>query len=364
MASKGRSLSFRRCRVVFSVWREVTPPFSWKRINMKIGMLRKFYGLAGTAMAALVMGAATGPAYAGEVIFNIGTSINGSTPTGTPPWLTLDFKDIGTNEVQLTISNNMPTSEFASNVLFNSTVGLVGSDFAHVSGPTSNGISFNNNGGNNIKAGQFNVDFGYTTANNSNRLSGGTNSVYDITASGLNALSFEKVSTTDSHGTGGWYAAADVQGIPLDRDDTTSGSAGTKMFVAVPEPSTMTLGALATPRRDGRPSIPTSRASLSHVNPGAVGVRFEHGVGDELGVQAVVEAGHGGPALDDRRDELPHQVVAEDGRRRALGRVARAAGRLEELGGHRRPGPGRGRSCPAGSCWARAAGRRPSLPSR
>ena len=31
------------------------------------------------------------------------------------------------------------------------------------------------------------------------------------------------------------------------------------------------------------------------VDPGPPGVRLEHGVGDELGVQAVVEAGHGRP---------------------------------------------------------------------
>src|SRR4051812_1683440 len=60
------------------------------------------------------------------------------------------------------------------------------------------------------------------------------------------------------------------------------------------------------------------------VDPGPPRVRLEDGVGDDLGVQAVEEAGDGLATFDDRRDELPDEVVAEDGGRLALARVARA----------------------------------------
>src|SRR5262249_28675277 len=69
------------------------------------------------------------------------------------------------------------------------------------------------------------------------------------------------------------------------------------------------------------------------LDPGTLRVRLEDGVGNHLGVETVEEAGDGGTTFDDRRDELPHQVVAKHGGRRALVRIARAVGWLEELGG-------------------------------
>src|SRR4051812_21717337 len=87
----------------------------------------------------------------------------------------------------------------------------------------------------------------------------------------------------------------------------------------------------------------TSRRSLAgpesswdrqwSLDPGPPGVRFEHGVGHELGVEAVEEAGDGPPALDDRGDELPGEVVAEDRGGDPFARVAGAARGLEEFGG-------------------------------
>src|SRR3954447_16036582 len=68
------------------------------------------------------------------------------------------------------------------------------------------------------------------------------------------------------------------------------------------------------------------------VDPGPLVVRFEDGVGDDLRIQAVEEAGDGLALLDDGGDEFPDKVVAEDGGGLALARVAGAGGRLEELG--------------------------------
>src|SRR4051794_5438690 len=70
------------------------------------------------------------------------------------------------------------------------------------------------------------------------------------------------------------------------------------------------------------------------IDPRSPRMRLEHRVGDLLGVQPVIKAGDGLPALDDGRDELPHQVITEDGGRRALRGIARAARGLEIFRGN------------------------------
>jgi hypothetical protein len=181
----------------------------------------------------------SGPAWSGELILNLDTRVNGTAPSDPTPWVTLDFKDISTNEVQLTISNNLQSSEYLPDVLFNSTKTLNSSSFSYVSGKQVSGFTFNTDGGSQVQAGIFSVDFSYPTPNGGGRLSGGTQSVYDITATGLTAASFNVGSTGSPSG---YLGAADVRGIPS-TDGTTSGSIGTTT-AAVPEPSTLMLGAL------------------------------------------------------------------------------------------------------------------------
>ena len=62
------------------------------------------------------------------------------------------------------------------------------------------------------------------------------------------------------------------------------------------------------------PSCGTTRSGRRQrgVDPGAPRVRLEHGVRHELRVQTIVKARNGRAAFHDRRDELPHQVVAKD----------------------------------------------------
>ncbi len=71
------------------------------------------------------------------------------------------------------------------------------------------------------------------------------------------------------------------------------------------------------------------------VDPGAPRVRLEYGVRHELRVQTIVKARNGRAAFHDRRDELPHQVVAEDRGGCALRGVARAVGGLDIFGRNR-----------------------------
>jgi hypothetical protein len=131
----------------------------------------------------------------------------------------------------------MSSAEFSDTVLFNvaSPVDPTTLTYTYVSGVQTSGIAFNTNGGNQIKAGVFSVDFEYPTAASQARLAGGTSSVYDLTGQGITENSFAALSTPDHFSIGTFFAAAHVQGIP----GGLSGSTG-----AIPEPSSITLGAL------------------------------------------------------------------------------------------------------------------------
>jgi hypothetical protein len=213
--------------------------------------------VASLASVVLSVAVFSGSVQAGDLVLKLDTSINGTSPSTTPPWITLDFHTNSPGDVTLSIANNMSTSEFSPSVLFNVTSGINASalTYTYLSGIYTSGITFNTNGGNQIKAGVFSIDFQYPTSNSQPRLSGGTTSVYDITGQGITANSFNAFSTLDSHAFGTYLAAAEVRGIPSP-SGTTSGSIGT-MTASVPEPSTVTmglmgiLGALAFYRRVG-----------------------------------------------------------------------------------------------------------------
>ena len=183
-----------------------------------------------------------------DLILNLSTVVNGSTPSAGTPWATLDLHTVSTGDVELTIANYLSGSEFITTELFNvSGVSPSALTFTYLNGAATSSINLNSNGGNNIKAGQFSVDFEYTTAQG-DRFLGGQTSVYDIQGPGITAQSFDVLSDADKLGSGGYLAAADVQGIPAG-SSTASGSIGTSTasfgtaIASVPEPSTFTLGA-------------------------------------------------------------------------------------------------------------------------
>jgi hypothetical protein len=68
------------------------------------------------------------------VILNFDTLVNGTAPSDPTPWITLDFKDIATDVVELTITNHLQAAEFTTSVLFNSSIALTAPDFTFVSG--------------------------------------------------------------------------------------------------------------------------------------------------------------------------------------------------------------------------------------
>jgi hypothetical protein len=192
-----------------------------------------------------------GTVEAGVVAFDLDTKINGSTPTGTAPWLTATFTDINSTTVELTMTNNMPSTNFVSTWLFNYTGSAPTAAFvsgqAGISGTPTIDATQDLAGGNNIKAGLFNIKFDFSTSNSNSgaaRFSGGETSVYDFTrASGLTASDFQlfSINKPNPNGSlGGWYSAAEVQGF----GNGLSGSIGAKTekeTPAAPEPGSLTL---------------------------------------------------------------------------------------------------------------------------
>jgi hypothetical protein len=173
----------------------------------------------------------------GDSILNLDLLISGSPPSTPPPWMTLDFHTNNPGDVTLTITNNMSSAEFTDTVLFNVVSGIdpASLTYAYLSDVQTSGIAFNTNGGNQIKAGVFSIDFEYPTASGQTRLAGSTSSVYKITGDSITASSFLALSTLDQFSVGTFQAAAHVQGIP----GGLTGSIG-----AVPEPASITTGVM------------------------------------------------------------------------------------------------------------------------
>jgi hypothetical protein len=109
-----------------------------------------------------------------DLNLNLSTVVNGSTPSGSNPWATLDFHTVSAGDVELTITNSLPSSEFITTGLFNvSGISPSSLIFTYLSGATTSSINLNSNGGNNIKAGQFGIDFEYPTAHGGQFLGAG-----------------------------------------------------------------------------------------------------------------------------------------------------------------------------------------------
>lgn len=195
-------------------------------------------------------------AHAAVLTFNLTESINGATPAATDitPWLTATFTDTTANHVQLTLKNNLvnattntPTGEFVVDWLFNSNVLPITASY--VSGFKATFLLGDTNGGSNVQAGIFDMNFACSSDNcsgNDPRFTGGMTSVFDLSATGLSATSFLTTSSADGKQiAGGYYTAADIRGITVGN----SGSIGTKDGkitptgdpVPVPEPMPLVL---------------------------------------------------------------------------------------------------------------------------
>jgi PEP-CTERM motif-containing protein len=202
-------------------------------------------------LLALVMAV---PVARADVIFSLDTVINGVSPTGSPPWLTATFHENSVGDVTLTLNNLMAPAQFVDTVVFNSILNPTTLTFALLTSPPQLATPVTSatqslNGGPNMKAGLFNVEFDYATAAAS-RFTGGTSSIWHITGAGLTENNFLMTSIPELVGRntfvgGGYYMAAHVQGIPDPlTGGTTSGSIGSTTPIPEPETYAMMLAGL------------------------------------------------------------------------------------------------------------------------
>ncbi|MBX6315461.1 MAG: PEP-CTERM sorting domain-containing protein [Isosphaeraceae bacterium] len=210
------------------------------------------------------------PAAAGMVTFDLGTVINGATPSGSPPWLTVTFTDTGTNQVTLTMTNNMSASsgQFVDTWLFNldSSLDPTKLSFTYVSGPQAQSIqtgadsfgNMNTPGFGSNSSGLMDIEFDFRSGPPLSRFNGGLTSTYTITytAGTITANSFNVASAPPFDANGPYFSAAHVQGIPGNQSGVIGANA------AVPEPSSMILIGI------GLIALPAARRALRRQRPG------------------------------------------------------------------------------------------------
>jgi hypothetical protein len=189
--------------------------------------------------------AVTYPAYtqAGSIL-TYDTVSTGATPSGSPPWLTVEFENAGSGNVEVILTNHLQSAtEFISQVAFNysATAPALGglAILSSTSSPTA-GLSVSLDTSNNIThgwgpAGQFDWGFQFQTSNGSGRFTMGDTLTILLhnTNGSLDASDF--LLTNDK----GIYSDAHVQGIGGD----DSGKI-TPTLSPAPEPSSLVLAGL------------------------------------------------------------------------------------------------------------------------
>ena len=151
-------------------------------------------------------------------------------PAGSTPWLTAKFADTGTNEVTLTLTaSNLGGTEFVSNWFFNytgaSNLSIIQiMQFTEDDAPSAtNALGVLGRYKADGTGGWFDLTFAFPTEG-ADRFTNGEYAIFTITGEGLTSEMF-LAQSWDSK-TGGersvLYAAAHIQGIPLEGGGTTS----------------------------------------------------------------------------------------------------------------------------------------------
>ncbi len=201
---------------------------------------RTILGLA----CGLLIAVAGESAQADSLVLQLSTSINGSPPVETTPWVKADFESTTAGTVTLTITSYLQKGEFLPVVLFNTNpsvdpTNLTITNTGGTAGSPSSIKTGDNlyDGGSQIKGGLFDIQLSWGT----NVFAGGDTAIFTIkdTADSITAATFDAFSTSEKNSST-YLAAADVRGIPQSGGQTTSGSIGTQT-AAVPEPSSAIL---------------------------------------------------------------------------------------------------------------------------
>jgi hypothetical protein len=213
--------------------------------------MRKRFALVNALFAVLLVTLSSGSSSA-YVQFALDTSTEGDFPVkvnNANPALTATFTNAGTDTVTLVLdATNLVSSEFIPFWLFNyagdpdadnlafSPIGGAG-ELESVVLAASQSL----NGGPQVKAGLFNVLLNFRTPNSQNRFTGSESLTLTITGDGLTETDFllPSINGPENSGTGGWYTAARIQGIPGNK----SGSIGTTS-ASVPEPASVAVWGL------------------------------------------------------------------------------------------------------------------------
>ena len=118
---------------------------------------------------------------------DLGAVYSGSAPAGSPPRLSYAFTQSG-NNVQLTLTNKLHTSaNYFTDVLFNLKPALNPTHltFTYLSGQRATRGIYTGRSTQRVAGNEyFDIDFGYTTSNNSNRFTMGETSVYRLSYPG------------------------------------------------------------------------------------------------------------------------------------------------------------------------------------
>ena len=154
---------------------------------------------------------------AASITYTLDFVFSGTVPSGTAP--TATFSDTcGANCVQLTMNVNLlPGSgtQFITEWDFNFSGDSSLLTFTNQSGQAAAGVVHTTDCCKADGDGFFDIEFDFTSANNANRFTEGETSVYNITGTGVTLGAFDLLSTCGQGcGTGGFFSAAHVQGIP------------------------------------------------------------------------------------------------------------------------------------------------------
>lgn len=199
--------------------------------------------------AAFVAVTLMAPADAKALTFTYDTVFNGNTPTSTPPWLTAQFTQNGSNTVNLTLTVNLSVStEFIGQLAFNVDPNITPSGIAiaqqnpePLGVPQATAINHTTQNAQVLLGSgneHFDILFDWPTANSGDRLDDSDVATFTLTYSGLTPEAFDFRNGSNRN----LYTGAHVQGIPVpDTDDTTSGAISGDPTTAVPEPATMLL---------------------------------------------------------------------------------------------------------------------------
>jgi hypothetical protein len=169
--------------------------------------------------------------------FDLDETFNGASPSGSGPWLNATFVNSGPDQVTLTLTANLGSSEFISDVTINLdqllplTIGTITGPSVGTSVDQSSNGEMVTGGGNAGKG--FDIKISFNVSNSSDRFDGSDSVSIPFSGVGLTDLSFDvlnRIKTGKNEIDGKLNIAAHVQGIALGKSGAiTSGPPATSV---------------------------------------------------------------------------------------------------------------------------------------